>query len=352
MKYNFLLIKFLFCLFLFSSCIEEIEFDVPKDYQNSTVITGKIVKGNPSVVEVRIQNLFDFSFEDVVYVRAQGVRVVNDRGQILEIPVTGIGVYSREIFSDSDFEVRTGGEYFVEVDLFNGKSFKSKAAKILPVPKMKSVDLNLFEKEVITFRDKKEIQPWIEYFISTDLNFSQNNEPINLKWEFQRTYKQTDNKGTTCYISREVSFDQISLVNTKSIGTPSLQRFPVLEQIVSSSIVEGQYVTFIQESLDEEAFKYWADMKDLSINSGTFYEPPPGKLITNFETTNNSEGSVFGYFYATEHDTLRAFVDASFIDQYRPVCPRLTPNPGVCDDCCDCETSLGSTTEKPSFWTN
>jgi len=331
--------------------LEVIEFNVPKDFQNSVVISGKIVKGNPSVVEVRIQNLFDFSFEDIVYVRAQKVRVLNSKGQQLEIPVSGVGIYSLEIYHDSDFEIETGGEYFVEVDLFNGKSFKSKPAKMMPVPKMKKVDFNLFEKEIITFREKKEIQIWIEYLMSTEIRSTQNAEPTNLKWEFTRTYKQTDNSAKVCYSTREVSFDQISLVSAKSIGTSSLQNFPVLEQIVSSSIVEGQYVTFVQESLDEGALKYWSDIRELSINSGTFYEPPPGKLITNFETAKNTEGSVFGYFYATEQDTLRVFIDGSAINQKRRVCPRtVISNTGICDDCCDCETLPNSTTQKPSFW--
>ncbi len=350
LKNFLLLISCLFYLLFYGSCLDAIDFDVPKDFQDAAVITGKLIKGNPSIAEVRIQNLFDFSFEDAIYVTAQSVKIVNEKGEELELPLQRTAEYSIEIYPDSSFEVEIGQKYHVEVEFFNGKSFKSTPAELLAVPKMENVDFEFFQKDVPVFRRDDQTQTWIRYFMNGDLLSPDSSEPKNLKWEFQRTYKLTDDGRNTCYLTGGVSFDLIAIVNSELVNSTSLVDFPVLEQLVSSTMVEGQYVTFIQEALDDGAYKYWEQVRELSTNSGTFYEAPPGQLISNIETTNGTEGAAFGYFYASEQDTLRFFIDSTSIDLTRGVCPRLTFDSNRCDECCDCTIQFGSTTEKPDYW--
>lgn len=339
-------------ILLVSSCIDEIDFAVPNEFQNTTVIVGKIVKGNPSTVEVFIQKVFDFSFEDEIFVNAQSVRIVNESGDKLDIPISGSGRYTLKIDPSTGFDVEVGSKYHLEVGLFDGQSFKSEPAELVPVPKIGELNHSLIQKEVVNFENEREIQPRIQYRVNTDLLETNSGKAANLKWDFTRTYKQTDDGGGSCYINRVANFDLIQTVNAKNLNSTSLQDFVVLEQVPANTMVEGQYVAIIQESLDDGAVEFWEQMREVSVNNGTFYEPPPGQINTNFEITSDNEGSVFGYFYATEQDTLRAFVDSTFINQFRPVCPRppgQNPNP-PCNDCCDCRT-IGTIT-KPAYWVN
>lgn len=338
------------CLFLTGSCVDEIEFEVPREFQNSTAIIGKIVKGNPSRIELLIQNVFDFSFEEPVYPSAQSVRLVNDKGQQLVLKQTGSGYYFQYILPSDDFEVEVGHSYHVEIDMFDGKKFRSIPTKLLAVPKMKNVEMNLVEKELIGFRDVVLEQTWIEYFIETDLIPPNQSEKVNLKWDFQRTYKLTDNERKSCYVYRGIDFDRISTLDADLVSSNTATHVPVLEQIVNNTIVEGQYVTFVMEALDDGALKFWENTNELSTHSGTFYEPPPGKLATNFETVGETEGSIFGYFNATEEDYFQVFVDSIFINQFRARCPKTGESTGLCEECCDCTTLGGSTLEKPPFW--
>jgi len=336
-----------------SACIEEIDFDVPNEFQNTTVIVGKIVKGNPSTVEVIIQKVFDFAFEGEVFVNAQSVRVVNEAGNKLDVPVSGPGEYELKIPDGSDFDVETGSSYGLEVVLFDGQSFKSDFEVIIPVPEMDNVDHRLVNKEVLNFDDELEIQPRIEYAVNTSLIADANQARTSLKWDFERTYKQSDTEEGECYVSGFADFDLIQTINAMDFTSESLSDFLVLEQRLSNTMVEGQYISVIQEALDENAIQFWEQVQGLSSNSGTFYEPPPGQILSNFETTSDMEGSVFGYFYGTQHDTIHVFVDSIFINQFAPICPRppgQNPNP-PCDDCCDCTLLDNSTTIKPSFWT-
>lgn len=347
-------ISILSIVLLTTSCIEQIDFDVPTEFQNTTVIVGKIVKGNPSSVEVFIQKVFDFAFEGEVFVNAQSVRIVNESGNKLDVPGAGPGRYKLLINDNSDFKVEIGNAYSIEVGLFDGQSFKSKPEVIIGVPEMNNIDHRLVNKEVLNFEDVLEVQPRVEYAVSTSLLDQATQTPTNIKWDFERTYKQSDTEGRECYVSGFADFDLIQTINAKELNASSIDDYLILEQRLSNTMVEGQYVSVIQEALDDNALEFWEQVEGLSTNSGTFYEPPPGQIVTNLEVTSQTEGSVFGYFYATQQDTLHVFVDSLFINQFTPICPRppgQNPNPN-CDDCCDCGLLEDGTMVKPDFWTN
>lgn len=337
-------------LLLLFSCIDEISFDPPSEFQDSIAIIGKIVKGNPSVVEVSVQNLFDFSFSAESFITAQRVSVFNERGDQLDIPISGAGEYKRTIDPSDNFEVEIGERYGIEVSLFSGQAFRSELAAIVPVPLIDTIEHALVNKEILNFDGEFEFQDRIEYRVNTPLVSGDLLEKINLKWDFERAYKLTDDNDTICYVSTGVDFDLIQIRSHAETSIDFLTDFLVLEQPISQTMVEGQYVTIVQESLSDDAYEFWEQARALSTNSGTFYEPPPGQIITNINSINeDADGAVFGYFYGTEHDTTRLFIDSTFINLNINVCPRPPrAGPPVCDECCDC--ALFFTKELPSFW--
>lgn len=341
------IITVLFCV----ACVDEVDFDVPKEFQNSTVIIGKIVKGNPSTVEVSIQKVFDFTFRIEQLITAKSVNIVNEEGDKLDVPVSGTGQFELSIDPDSAFKVEVGKSYSLEVLLFDGQSFKSEPAMLIGAPEVESFEPELVSKEVLDDNNEPTNRTRIEYKISTSLLSGIEQSRTNLRWNFSRTLKLTDNLDNVCYATNLVDFDLIQLINHNDIAASSLNDHLVLEQIPSPILVEGQYVFVIQEALDDGALQFWRQINQLSTNSGTFFEPPPGQLTTNFNKTNDIDGSIFGYFYATQHDTLSAYVDGEFFGSSTKYCPRPpTGGPMPCDECCTCTQFFP--TEKPSFWIN
>lgn len=341
-----------------AACIDEIAFEPPNEFQNSIVIQGKIVKGNPSSVELTLQNVFDFSFEEgPSFFNAKEVTVVNNKGQKLNVPLTKTGNYKLIIDQSSGFEVDYGGTYGVEVSLLDGRSYHSDLEVLIPVPKLESLNHQLVAREEKN-EDGISVQvSWVEYRITASLVAEHNQERINTRWIIENTYKQSDLIAKDqCYVKRFENPDRIFINTINDNAQTIIEDELILEQVVSRTMVEGQYISVIQESLDSRALEFWKQIKELSTNSGTFYEPPPGKLISNFSEKSDVEGEVFGFFYATEHDSLHAFVDSNFVNFYTPICPHPDNVPrenmdfGPCDDCCYCLWLDNSTTEKPSFW--
>jgi len=340
---------FVLLIFLLCGCIEEIDFEVPSEFQNTTIILGKIIKGNPSTIEVTVQKLFDFTFTGESFINAKEVFLINQNGEKIEIPLKRQGNYKLQIDDTFDFEINIGSFYGLEVTLLDGQSFKSDLAELIPVPRIERVEQRLVDKEIINAENQIVVKPRVEYRVTTPLIAEENNKRTNIKWDFERIYKQseTDFK-KSCYVSGFADADLIQLYSIKGNINPSLNNHLILEQVVSNIMVEGQYVTIIQESLDDNALTFWEQAKELSTNSGTFYESPPGQIFSNFKTTSSTEGGVFGYFYATQHDTMRLFIDSTFINLSQRICPRKRP---PCADCCECTLLENSTTDKPSYWT-
>lgn len=343
------IVTILYSSILISACIDVIDFEAPDEYQDTTVIIGKIVKGNPSTVEVFVQNLFDFAFQESAFIIAQSVRIVDESGNKLEVPVSGAGRNKLLIDDTSNFKVEIGNSYSIEVDLFDGKSFKSDFSVLPPVPKMEAFEVELVNKEVVNRFNEWEVQPRLEYRVNTSLMSGADETRTSLRWEFSRTYKITDNEKSECYFKGSPDVGHVQTLNVNSITASSLSDFLLMEQDINPLLVEGQHLFAIQESLDDNAIEFWEQVNALSTNSGTFYEAPPGQVITNIMSTGDPEDRVFGHFYATEHDTLNVFVDSTFINVFRRICPKRRPPPG-CDECCDC-TQFGSTI-KPAFWKN
>ena len=342
------------CLY---ACLDEIEFQPPSEFQNSVVIQGKIVKGNPSSVELSVQNVFDFSFSDASFINAREVTVFNDKGHQLNVPATKTGFFKLEIDPSSGFEVNFDNSYGIEVSLLDGRSFRSELESMVPVPQLESINHQLVVKEEQNDVGITTPVPWVQYRVSTPLIGAENQLGDAFRWIIKGTYKQSDLIAKDqCYVTTFENPDRILLKNPSDSTNKFIDNELVLEQVVSRTMVEGQYITVIQESLDSRALNYWFQIRELSTNSGTFYEPPPGKLITNFNKVTDSESEVFGFFYATEHDSVHAFVDSTFIDYYTPICPhpdnveRENNDFGPCDDCCFCLWLANSTTEKPNFW--
>jgi len=354
-------ISLFFVAISITACIEEINFEPPNEFQNAVVIDGKIIKGNPSKVEVGIQNVFDFSFEEEIYFNAQEVIVFNSKGEKLNIPQNSTGLYKTNIDVNSDFEVEFGLGYGIEVSLFDGRKFQSDLEILIPGPAMDKFEHNIETKTFRNEDDELVTENIIAYKVSTGLIAEENQKPTSIRWELIRTYKQSDVVALDqCYITTSADQDQSQIIKIEDQGTNSnLEDFLILEQPISQDMVEGQYITIVQEALDNGALEYWEQINELSTNSGTFYENPPGQIISNFKSIGEKESRVFGYFYATEHDSLHAFVDSTFVDMFTPTCPRpKQPRPGQngfsdfgpCDDCCFCLWLDNSTTQKPYFW--
>ena len=97
----------------------------------------------------------------------------------------------------------------------------------------------------------------------------------------------------------------MEVINGTSLDGLDLKSHNIYETIVNYPFANTYYLTVIQESLTEEAYNYWSQVASLTKRDGNRFKSVPGVISTNIKNITNQDEDIFGYFFATEQDTMR-----------------------------------------------
>jgi len=376
MKFKKLIPVLSFILFVFvGGCLDTIELDAAREAQNRIVIQGSLIMGNPSVVEVRISRLFDFTSSGREPVNVRFVKLIDEAGNELELEEEqNTGDYSLRIPArDPGLSINEDGAYFIRVSTFAGNIYESEPVTFQPsVPQATNLQARLTQKEVVSSEEGElEERPFVEFLLTTPLQ-SENGEDVYLRWVNERTYRITDSPeainqastqvpiedstNRTCYITEIPLFNEVPIADSRTFGD-LVQEFKVYEEALGGRFAEGYYLTVYQQTISAEAHDYWSAVGALLGIEGTIFDPPVGQLISNLENTENPDDKPFGYFYAARQDTIRVFVSPQMVGEPDTICPRtfgmVSMNFDYCEaapECCNCLSIDGSRLEQPDFW--
>ena len=355
----------LFPLFFFGACLDKIDIAAPKDLLPAVAIQGVLVKGAPSTIRVEVSSLFNFSGTSRRLIDVAEVLLIDEAGQSLRLPAVGIGVYYLEIPEDHPgFRVETGSAYRLRVSTRDGRTYESVPEPVLPVPPAGNLRAELVDKEVLNKDGEMIPARYVRFFLDTRLVIDEGGQKARLKWDALKTYRATDleilaedgiKPVQTCYITEVADVTRLWLLDGSLIAAEEATGIMVHEEAVGPRFAEGFYLTVLQQSLSEEGYRYWSQVDELIERTGSIFEPPAGKLKSNFANVNDPEEEAFGLFYAVAQDTVRIYVSPEFAENPGFFCPPSGPlfnQSGDCNYqvCCDCLQVSNSTLLKPDFW--
>lgn len=356
-------LRYLFCLLLLlvaTACLEEIDLEVPADLENAIVIEGTLIKGNPSVVEVKTSRLFTFSAASRTRVNLLSLTLYDTEGNSIDIPERNIGDYRLELGPEAAVQIEEGKGYYIRAATFDGRVIESAPDSILPVPEATSLQVNDATRPIDFGNGGIQDVPFFEFRINTPLVVPGQQQGSRLLWRSERSYRQTDSPldgvmPKTCYITQTTEVDNIPLADATLTNTDMVENLQVYATAKETFFfAEGYYLTVYQQSLTEAAFEYWRQVKELINRTGSLFEPPAGQLFSNLKNIEDpTDDSVIGIFYATQQDTIRVYVSPERAGNVRTLCPPQGPSPPrpcPLEACCDCLTVQGSEAEQPDFW--
>jgi hypothetical protein len=365
MNYNFsnkinLLIKSTLVLGLFSlsACLDPIDLDIPEGFDNTLVVQGILVKGNPSTFELTVSRLFDFTPESVERVNVREVILTDESGNSFEVERTGTGIY-RTTFApgNSDMEVEIGKSYKINLSTFDGRSYESILEVMPEVPKIDTITYEptvkqlVFTNGVTTFQDSI-----IRFYVNTPLKAANAESNTSILWNLRRIFRVTDlplgfDPSKTCYVTESVNVTEVRTFDGINFNTNRLDQFAIHDQLLNGRLAEGMYFEVIQSALTTGAFDYWNQISQVLDRDGNMFETPAGRIVTNFFNTEDPDELVFGYFYATTTDTARVYIAPSVANFPTAICPPA-PSDNPCPEplCCNCLDAEISTTVRPDFW--
>ncbi len=355
----FLLIVF----FTTYSCLDRIDFQVPGKERETIIIQGKLAFGSPSRAEAQITKLFDFTASSVTPIDVRSCVLVDEDGNTKSLERTDRNTYEAIIFAaDPEMTIEFGKQYMMRVETFDGRTFESSLEVLDDVPQPESLSIEYFDRN-----DSVGIaNPWLRLGISTPTVLS-DGSPARLRWDIQEVARVTDSpvsrnpnnpiEPTTCYVFNTLDNTRVVLIDGEEFSGDRVDNLQIVESPIKTTYREGVYLNVFQESLSRDAFEYWENVSDVISREGSMFDPPAGKIFTNFKNIKDPvEDEIFGYFYASSQKVIRTYISPEDLGNPPKFCPPPTQgqNPGrTCNlppVCCDCAALANSVTERPLWW--
>ena len=345
-------------------CLDEIDLPINRGFTTSFVFQGKLIKGNPSKIELYVDRLFDFTAEGrSVPPRMTLVVLRNTKDQEIELKFISNGLYEAVLPNDpNSFEVDYNIGYQMFIQDVNGNTFESEFESIIPNPGVTNIEAERIEKSTLFNDGTVRTAEFMSYRINAPTVVPGYEEKSRFLWRIEPTYQLTDRArnefglpaAKTCWIPRTVALFSPKIYDGNAFEANEIEQFTLVDDGVNHVYAEGLYFNVFQESLSAGAYQYWEEVKTSVEQTGDIFSATTGKLNTNFKSMTGEEIEVFGFFYATEIDTFRKFISsqmAGFPDSlcYFPEYEEVTVDeePRLCTNCLE-ETR--SDTVRPPYW--
>lgn len=342
------------------ACVDRIDFARPQTLEDAIAIQGRLVKGNPSRVNVTIRKVLDYKSAPR-FVKVHSVTLIDDLGNTIDLETKAEGIYYQTIREEtSTSSISTDRTYKIKVETFSNLIFESEFEGIVSAPTPTDLSAHRIKKEGrnvigdIILRDD-----FIGFAIETPLEVSPNSGNVKILWEIESTHKVMDYPGfcgynranKTCYVTSSPIASFVPLDGTQ-LSVNSISD-TIYEAFIHSPVfADGYYLTVQQQAVTDKTFEYWSQVQVVNSREGSIFEAPAGKIITNIKNLTYPEEEAFGYFYATEEKPIRVYVPPELAENPKADCPRGPNNNGefLAEECCNCLMINGATTEKPDWW--
>ncbi len=344
-------------------CLDRIDFKVQGKEREAIVIQGKLEHGSPSRVEATITKLFDFTASSVTPIEVRSCVLMDEAGNTKPLLRTGRNTYEAIIPEDDpDIAIAFGKGYMMKVEAFDGRKFESSIEPLYDVPEPSDLRIEYYDRNNGVGSERT----WIRLLLSTPIKFN-DGSPAKLKWDIEEVAKITDSpisrdvtnpvSPSTCYVTTSLTTRKVALIDGEEFSGEQLVELTISETPLKVYYAEGTYFNVYQEGLSPDAYKYWEDIADIITRTGSMFDPPAGKLATNFKNTIEPiDDEVFGFFYASSQKVIRIFIPPDPFGNAIKYCPptvegqnpeRICNYPPVC---CDCAALPNSTIERPAWW--
>jgi len=376
-KFHIILLLFLLCC----SCIDPYE-PLVEETQEVMVIEG-FITDRPGIHTVRVSRSTPYNHPAYNPVQACVVAVEDEMGNIEVYGAgSGDGVYSAWL--DEPF-LGVGKSYSLHVQLPGGKVYRSDYDTLLACPPVDRIYYEVISK---LDADPEKSYHGIQFY--NDVKGPEGGSG-NYRWKLTETweysapytsdyiwkaggfYSLLEDTVSTCYLTEPIRAVYAASTDLLRENTLIKNRLNYVSN-QSPRLVKRYSLLVEQQSLSEQAFRYWNELKVQSDQSGGLYETQPSGVIGNISGTYPGE-RVLGCFYATQIQEKRMFVEEEFdfniaaytcvldtilnfnsfvIDNYYYLFSLAEIPPGPpwltgSKRCFDC-TLYGGENEKPDFW--
>ncbi len=372
----------LFLLLACGSCI--VPFEPVIDESQEVLVINGVITDIPGNHYVTVSVSSPYNQPEYKPVSGCVVAVADESGDIRVYHEISPGYYEAAL--ESAF-LRVGKSYSLSVQTSQGSEYRSEYDSLLACPPIDSV---YYEVESQGTADPDITHYGLQFY--NDVAGTDDGSR-SFRWKLEETWEYTsphtadailDDDGlrqfpgyaiSICYKTNQVR--SLYTGSTRSLAENQLNRNALHYVSNQSPRLSFKYSLLVeQQSLTNDAFDYWDQMRASTSEGGGLYETQPSSTIGNIYNTGRPEEKVLGFFYATQGLKKRITVENDFefpVDRFRcfltdtlnsldefgglypyymislgmlPPGPPWIVGPNLCFDC----REYGGVTEKPDFW--
>ncbi|WP_128547864.1 DUF4249 domain-containing protein [Larkinella soli] len=289
-------------------------------------------------------------------VQNASVTVSDDANRRVEFRETSPGYYQ----PDTSWRGVAGRTYTLNIQLSDGRSYRSKPELLRPVVPIDTVYVEFtqklrpgtqsYNKGFDVYLDLKDPATPDDYYRWSWVHYER---PY-----FCGTVKIPECSGCQNFIEYGVLCcgpcwdiiryqNEINIASDNSINGNRISRRPLTRVPFTSYL--PYYLEIEQQSLTKEAYQYLFTLNDMISNSGGLFDAAPATLTGNLSSTGNAEELVFGYFAASAMVIKPFYVDRRNAPAFPDLMdlPPALPSPAPCTACVE---SPFRTQHPPKWW--
>lgn len=291
------------------SCLDTIELGQGANLEDGIALSGRMwVEGSEASVSFRAGRLFRFTS--------------NRSERLLSAEVT------LELSNGSVYPL----QYDLPKDLFEVRFD-------LPRSEQNGLEVRIL---VITNEGDDYLSDWDplpEEFVPDTLipiqSFDDAGRPVAISYELQTPARRSDGSGVAFLYRFSQSYrvltasvpivynyyfdslrqTQLTLIGPKADYAGNLRSIDIYTDDVDWQYAEGFYLNVTQDPLSDAAYDYFRKFLSILNRDQSIFEPSPGELPGNFSSLTNPDSErVFGFFYVTRPQVVRAGIPEGVVD--------------------------------------
>jgi hypothetical protein len=303
----------LISILILTSCIDEIDLSIRNEAAR-LIVEGMISNEKPPyTVRLFTTGNFVSARYPPASLGVQGamVQISDDTGKstILKSLINRPGVYQT---TDTSFIGQVGHSYTLTVLMPDGKQFRSKPEKLMPVP--------LLEELKAAFIDVSDRTKPSGYNVLVDTQ-----DPVETanyyRWSAYG-YVRRETEGlrypggviccNSCWLL--IVNNEVNIFSDANINGNRIQgRFALFAPFYLRG---KQYVEVSQYSLSREAYQFWKLLNEQQTRTGSLFDPQPAPIEGNIYNVENENELALGYFGASAISRKRLIIAADTVTMF------------------------------------
>lgn len=340
--------------FLLSSCIEEIQVEIPEsDIVPQLVVDGQIHTG-PGPYQIRLQRVVGRGLSAFTPVLGATGKVETGSGQEEALTEVGEGLYR---IAGEVIRGEVNESYILELAVA-GETYRSEAEILPPPVSLSEIRWQRIDKEFLSEQNVVTTLPFVEIRIDTPIP-NRENGPF-FRWRTLETYSLVENpppppasNSLICYFTFPTNLQDVVVFDGKSFGGTIWENQWVGDREIDWTFSSKHVFSVVQYSTTEASFSYWSRVRDVANQVGSIFDPPPAAIGGNMKNINDPGEQVLGFFEAVSTDTIRTFTTRPDLELRltTPLCVNLGFfDPRQPPECTNCLSIEGATLIRPPFF--